>query len=94
MKEVYGPVTAFVITTIVTIVVQGIKKAAPELSDRQRQAVALGVSVLAVVPYEILSVWPDLAPIDIYNAFIYAVLVWFTAMGLYKAAQVQIGSGR
>jgi len=30
-------------------------------------------------------------PIDAYSAFIYALFGWFSSMGMYKAAQVQLG---
>ena len=92
MKEVYGPVTAFVVMVVVTLIVQMVKQAAsPNLSDRAKQYLALGIAILFVVPFELLTAWPDLAPIDFYNAFIYAFLAWLGSMGLYKAAQVQIG---
>jgi len=51
------------------------------------------VAIVLIVPFEILSIYPDITPIDAYSAFIYALFGWFSSMGMYKAAQVQLGSG-
>lgn len=93
MQSVYGPVTAFTVTLAITLLTQIVKRNAEKLSDKGVQYVALGISVLLIVPFEVLNAWPGLTPIGVYNAFIYALFGWFGAIGVYEVANKQLNGG-
>jgi hypothetical protein len=93
MQQVYGPITGFTVAVAISIFAQVVKQLAPNLSDRLTQFVVLGISIIFVVPFELFTIWPDITPISVYNAFFYSFLGWFSAMGIYNAAKVQFARG-
>lgn len=92
MEQVFGAVTPFTIMMVVTLLTQFVK-ANFCLTSRQVQFVALGFSALLIVAYETIAAWPALTPMGVFSSFIFALLGWFAAIGMYEVATKQLTRG-
>ena len=92
MEDVFGPITPFAITMVVTLLTQWVKNYFT-LSDKQIQLVALGISAFAIILYELVSKLEGGVPLSgmlIYGAVIYALMAWFSSIGMYEVASKQL----
>jgi hypothetical protein len=85
MEEVFGPVTPFVINTLVALLTEFVKRNFPALEGQKIQFVALGFSLLFIVPFQLLTAG-SVTALGVYAALIYSLLGWFSAIGLYEVA--------
>jgi len=88
MEDVFGAVKPFTIMMVITLLTQWVK-ANWELSPKQIQFVALGFSILLIGAWQLLTI-PDITPLAVFVAFIFALLGWFTAIGMYEVATKQL----
>jgi hypothetical protein len=84
MEEVFGPITPFVINMVVALLTQYIKTNFA-LDGKKVQFVALGFSVLFIVPFQLLNAG-EISALGIYAAIVYSLLGWLSAIGLYEVA--------
>jgi hypothetical protein len=85
MEEVFGPVTPFVINTVVALLTEFVKKNIPGIDGQKVQFVALGFSALFIIPFQLLSAG-EVTALGVYAAIVYSLLGWFSAIGLYEVA--------
>lgn len=88
MEEVFGPVTSFTVMLVITLLTQWVKVTFT-LTDRQVQFVALGFSIVLITAYQLLSTH-NFDPLAIFSAFIFSLLGWFSAIGMYEVASKQL----
>lgn len=85
MEELYGPITAFLVSAVVTGISQLIKEYW-SLEGKSALLASLGIAILFFVPFHII--WSDAVTAKVvYSAFIYAFLGFFSAAGLYSTAK-------
>lgn len=92
MAEVFGPISPFVITLIVTLLTQWTKSNFA-LTERQVQFVALGYSAIFITTFELLTQIDSGAPFTgllVFGAIVYALMGWFSAIGMYEVASKQL----
>ena len=88
MEDVFGAVTAFTVMLVITLLTQWVKVTFT-LSDKRVQFVALGFSIVLIITYQLLST-ENYAPLNIFSAFIFSLLGWFSAIGMYEVASKQL----
>ena len=88
MEQIYGAVTPFTVMMIVTLLTQWVKSAWT-LTSKQVQLVALGFSFLFITTYQLLTI-PDITPFAVFASILYALLGWFSAIGMYEVASKQL----
>jgi len=88
MEQIYGAVTPFTVMMIVTLLTQWVKSAWT-LTSKQVQLVALGFSLLFIAVYQLLTI-PDITPFAVFASILYALLGWFSAIGMYEVATKQL----
>lgn len=92
MEEVFGPITPFMILMLLMLATEWVKRNS-DLTARGVQIVALGLCVIFIVLYYIVSNWGAWTPIGIFGAFVYAFLGWFATIGMYEVATKQLTRG-
>ena len=87
MEQVFGPVTGFTLTLLVTLLTQWVKSNL-NLSPKQVQFVALGFSLVFIGTFQALT--NPIDPLQIFFAIVYSFFGWFTAIGMYEVATKQL----
>lgn len=88
MDQVFGVVSPFMVMMVVTLLTQWVKVNFT-LTSRQIQLVALGWSLLLINAYQLLTV-DDITPFAIFSSILFALLGWFTAIGMYEVTAKQL----
>lgn len=89
MEELYGPITGFLIASIVTTLTQLVKEAW-KLENKPALLVSLLIALIWFVPFHLL--WSDeITAKAIYASIAYSFLGWLTAMGLYSGIKTAMG---
>ena len=87
MQEVYGPVTAFGVATLVALLTQ-VLKSQFNLEGIKALLASLVWALIWFVPFHLLKA--GLSPVTIYESIFYAFMGALTANGIYSAAATTV----
>ena len=94
MEDLYGPISAMFVLFVVTTITELIKQA-KSLKGYQVQLVSLGVSILVITPYQVITsllgfrdaaIEPEALDIAwiAYKSALYSIAGWLTSIGMFE----------